>query len=185
MGVVRPWNLYRRRGTKYYKYGGNYEDFPTNGNFCIDGILMPDRTPSPGMEEYKQIIAPVEIAAVEGSMKKIQLTNYYDFLNLETVVLDWKLQAENQIVQEGVVENLFVAPHEKKTITLPINEFEVQANTDYYLTLTVCQKADTRYALAGHEIKKFRFRYKSEKMSLQSEKLQTNFRYQSLRACLP
>ena len=41
---------------KYYKYGGNYGDFPTNGNFCIDGILMPDRTPSPGMEEYKQII---------------------------------------------------------------------------------------------------------------------------------
>ena len=37
-------------GQKYYKYGGNYEDFPTNGNFCIDGILMPDRTPSPGME---------------------------------------------------------------------------------------------------------------------------------------
>ena len=51
---------------KYYKYGGNYGDFPTNGNFCIDGILMPDRTPSPGMEEYKQIIAPVEITAVEG-----------------------------------------------------------------------------------------------------------------------
>ena len=141
-------------GEKYYKYGGNYGDFPTNGNFCIDGILMPDRTPSPGMEEYKQIIAPVEIAAVEGSMKKIQLTNYYDFLNLEEVILDWKLQAENQTVQEGVVENLFVAPHEKKTITLPITEFEVQANTDYYLTLTVCQKADTRYALAGHEIKK-------------------------------
>ena len=70
------------------------------------------------------------------------------------MVLDWKLQAENQIVQEGVVENLFVAPHEKKTITLPIAEFEVQANTDYYLTLTVCQKTDTGYALAGHEIKK-------------------------------
>ena len=46
---------------EYYKYGGNYGDFPTNGNFCIDGILMPDRTPSPGMEEYKQIIAPIEI----------------------------------------------------------------------------------------------------------------------------
>ena len=122
------------------------------------------------MEEYKQIIAPVEIAAVEGSMKKIQLTNYYDFLNLETVVLDWKLQAENQIVQEGVVENLFVAPHEKKTITLPINEFEVQANTDYYLTLTVCQKADTRYALAGHEIKKVQIPLQIRKDEFASQK---------------
>jgi evolved beta-galactosidase subunit alpha len=67
---------------EYYKYGGNYGDFPTNGNFCIDGILMPDRTPSPGMEEYKQIIAPIEITPIAGNIKKIKIENYYDFLNL-------------------------------------------------------------------------------------------------------
>ena len=139
---------------EYYKYGGNYGDFPTNGNFCIDGILMPDRTPSPGMEEYKQIIAPVEITAVEGSMRKIQIKNYYDFLDLSTITLHWEVKAEDLTVQEGIVEELSVAPHESKVITLPIVPFELQANTDYYLNLTVCQKEDKIYALAGHEIKK-------------------------------
>ena len=139
---------------KYYKYGGNYGDFPTNGNFCIDGILMPDRTPSPGMEEYKQIIAPVEITAVEGSMNKIQIRNYYDFLNLDTTTLYWEVKAEDQMIQDGTVEGLSVAPHEGKIIALPITAFELQENTDYYLNLTVCQKEERNYASAGYEIKK-------------------------------
>ena len=139
---------------KYYKYGGNYGDFPTNGNFCIDGILTPDRTPSPGMEEYKQIIAPVEITAVEGSMNKIQIRNYYDFLNLDTTTLYWEVKAEDQMIQDGTVEGLSVAPHEGKIIALPITAFELQENTDYYLNLTVCQKEERNYAPAGYEIKK-------------------------------
>ena len=139
---------------KYYKYGGNYGDFPTNGNFCIDGILMPDRTPSPGMEEYKQIIAPVEITAVEGSMNKLQIRNYYDFLNLDTTTLYWEVKAEDQTIQDGTVEGLSVAPHEGKIIALPITAFELQENTDYYLNLTVCQKEERNYAPAGYEIKK-------------------------------
>ncbi|WP_270590756.1 glycoside hydrolase family 2 TIM barrel-domain containing protein [Coprococcus sp. LG101-27] len=139
---------------KYYKYGGNYGDFPTNGNFCIDGILMPDRTPSPGMEEYKQIIAPVEITAVEGSMNKLQIRNYYDFLNLDTTTLYWEVKAEDQTIQDGIVEGLSVAPHEGKIITLPITAFELQENTDYYLNLTVCQKEERNYVPAGYEIKK-------------------------------
>ena len=139
---------------KYYKYGGNYGDFPTNGNFCIDGILMPDRTPSPGMEEYKQIIAPVEITAVEGSMNKLQIRNYYDFLNLDTTTLYWEVKAEDQTIQDGTVEELSVAPHEGKIIALPITAFELQENTDYYLNLTVCQKEERNYAPAGYEIKK-------------------------------
>ena len=139
---------------KYYKYGGNYGDFPTNGNFCIDGILMPDRTPSPGMEEYKQIIAPIEITAVEGSMNKLQIRNYYDFLNLDTTTLYWEVKAEDQMIQDGTVEGLSVAPHEGKIIALPITAFELQENTDYYLNLTVCQKEERNYAPAGYEIKK-------------------------------
>ena len=88
-------------GEIYYKYGGNYGDFPTNGNFCIDGILMPGRTPSPGMEEYKQIIAPVDITGVEGSMRKICISNDYDFLDLDAVALHWEVVAEDVAIQEG------------------------------------------------------------------------------------
>ena len=127
-------------GEIYYKYGGNYGDFPTNGNFCIDGILMPDRTPFPGMEEYKQIIAPVDITGVEGSMWKICISNDYDFLDLDAVTLHWEVVAEDVAIQEGWITDLAVAPHDSTVLTLPIAPFELQANTDYYINLTVCQK---------------------------------------------
>ena len=152
-------------GEIYYKYGGNYGDFPTNGNFCIDGILMPDRTPSPGMEEYKQIIAPVDITGVEGSMRKICISNYYDFLDLDSVTLHWEVVAEDVVIQEGWMTDLAVAPHDSTVLTLPIAPFELQANTDYYINLTVCRKEDSLFAPAGHEIKKYRFRCRSAEMN--------------------
>ncbi|MFR5116713.1 MAG: beta-galactosidase domain 4-containing protein [Eubacterium sp.] len=115
---------------------------------------MPDRTPSPGMEEYKQIIAPVDITGVEGSMRKICISNDYDFLDLDAVTLHWEVVAEDVAIQEGWITDLAVAPHDSTVLTLPIASFELQANTDYYINLTVCQKEDSLFAPAGHEIKK-------------------------------
>lgn len=48
---------YTEDGEKYYRYGGDYGDDPSNKDFCIDGMLMPDRTPSPGLYEYKNLLA--------------------------------------------------------------------------------------------------------------------------------
>lgn len=144
-------------GHKYYRYGGNFGDFPTNGNFCIDGILMPDRTPSPALLEYKQIIAPVEVTWVKGSNREIQLKNYYDFLDLSHVYLRWAVWAENEEIQTGIVDNLRILPHDCAKVEIPYTVFEIQANTDYYLNVSICQKADTCYAPKGHEIAKVQF----------------------------
>lgn len=75
-------------GHTYYKYGGNFGDFPTNGNFCIDGMLMPDRTPSPALLEYKQVISPIEVQKVEGKNNELILTNWYDFLSLSHLYIN-------------------------------------------------------------------------------------------------
>lgn len=139
-------------GNAFYKYGGNFGDFPTNGNFCIDGVLFPDRTPSPALSEYKQVIAPVAVSACEGSLREILLHNYYDFLGLDTVYLDWAVCAEDTDIQTGQLRNLSALPHEEERVEIPFMSFEPEANTDYYLNLTVRQKADTLFAQAGHEI---------------------------------
>ena len=55
-------------------------------------------------------------------MNKIQIRNYYDFLNLDTTTLYWEVKAEDQMIQDGTVEGLSVAPHEGKIIALPITE---------------------------------------------------------------
>ena len=62
-------------GKIYYKYGGDFGDDPTNGNFCIDGLLMPDRSASPGLLEYKKVIEPVETKAVDLTKGIIEVIN--------------------------------------------------------------------------------------------------------------
>lgn len=96
-------------GHTYYKYGGNFGDFPTNGNFCIDGMLMPDRTPSPSLLEYKQVIAPVEVKKVEGKSNELLLKNWYDFLSLSHLCLKWWISGNEETVEEGMIEELCAA----------------------------------------------------------------------------
>lgn len=144
-------------GKSYYRYGGNYGDFPSNGNFCIDGILMPDRTPSPALLEYKQIIAPVEITQKKGSIKEICIKNYYDFLSLDTVILNWSLKEEGSEIQSGKLGCLSALPHQKETIEIPLEIFTPKENTDYYLAVTASLKEDTIYAEKGHIISQVQF----------------------------
>lgn len=144
-------------GHSFYRYGGNYGDFPTNGNFCIDGVLMPDRTPSPGLLEFKQVIAPVEIERVEGTQREVEIRNYYDFLSLSHLALDWCLEEEGTAVQSGRIESLSAPAHGSERVEIPFKAFEPKANTDYYLKLRVSLKEDANYAPKGHEIKTVQF----------------------------
>ncbi len=144
-------------GNEYYKYGGNFGDFPTNGNFCIDGMLMPDRTPSPSLLEYKQIIAPVEVTKTAGRNNEIRLKNWYDFLSLSHLYLKWWIQGNEKTVEEGRIDDLYAAPGETQKVTIPYAPFTPEANTDYYLNISVCQKEESNYAKKGHEISRVQF----------------------------
>lgn len=160
-GFIWEWydhGIHMKEGeVTYYKYGGCYGDFPTNGNFCIDGVLMPDRTPSPALLEYKQVIAPVEILQVPGSRRQILLNNYYDFQALDQVVLRWSLEENGNEIQSGEIADLQAPPHESEQVEIPFKEFKIQKNTDYYLRISICQKYETNYAPAGHEIAQKQF----------------------------
>lgn len=144
-------------GNTYYRYGGNYGDFPTNGNFCIDGLVMPDRTPSPALLEYKQIIAPVEILKVQGTVSELILNNYYDFLTLEHLKLNWQVSDGQKVVQEGSVEGLSAKPHESQRITIPCQVFTPEANKDYYLNVSAVLREDAGFAGKGYEISVVQF----------------------------
>lgn len=144
-------------GHTYYRYGGNYGDFPTNGNFCIDGMLMPNRKPSPALLEYKQIIAPVEVTMVPGRKFQICVKNYYDFLSLDSMILKWEVQENGRCIQDGCIDDLKTRPHEEEKVDLPVKQFSLCANYDYYLKVQISLREGTLYAPAGHVISMVQF----------------------------
>lgn len=103
-----------------YRYGGDFGEFPHDGNFCMDGLVYPDRTPHTGLLEYKNVIRPVRASLVSREKSEIRLTNYRDFTNtMDYLLVAWEIQQDGDTVACGVLENVDIAPHESAVITLP------------------------------------------------------------------
>ncbi len=88
-------------GTEWYAYGGDFGDEPNDTNFVCDGLVFPDRTPSPGLIEYKKYCEPVAVEAVDASKGLLRVTNRYDFVSLEHLAVQWSLLEDGKAVQGG------------------------------------------------------------------------------------
>jgi beta-galactosidase len=138
-------------GVPYYAYGGDFGDKPNDGNFCIDGLVSPDRKPHVGLMELKQVIAPVVMASEDVRSGIVAITNRYDFVDLSHLSLRWKLERGGELVDQGVTGPLEAAPGETQTVALFYRE-PIAASDGCVLTLSVWQHLETRYAAPGHEV---------------------------------
>lgn len=139
-------------GNVYYLYGGDYGDFPTNGNFCIDGLVFPDRTPSPGLIEYKKVIEPIVTKAIDLSLLKINIQNRYDFRNLEGIQLHLKVESFDQLIEEKTITLPSISAQEVVEMTLPLNLEEALKYDDVRIRFHYLEPENTLYAKKGHLI---------------------------------
>ncbi|GHH97800.1 beta-galactosidase subunit alpha [Neobacillus kokaensis] len=140
-------------GEEYFAYGGDFGDKPNDYNFVIDGLVMPDRTPSPGLIEYKKVIEPVHVEALDLGRGELLITNRYDFISLQHLNLSWSVEADGKVVKQGVLTMPAIAPGVSLAAAIPYRlSTEVLANTEYWLNLKFTLAADTLWAKAGHEI---------------------------------
>ncbi|EKN65609.1 glycoside hydrolase family protein [Neobacillus bataviensis LMG 21833] len=151
-------------GETYYLYGGDYGDFPTNGNFCIDGLVFPDRTPSPGLLEYKKVIEPIVTEIVNLDEGKIRLKNLYDFRNLSGTLLHIEVKSFGTLIEEKEIKLPSIQPHEEAEMILPINLENAAQYDDVRIYLSYREAEDTLYAEKGHEITKESFLLESTKV---------------------
>lgn len=137
-------------GTPFFAYGGDFGEKPHDGNFCIDGLVSPDRKPHVGLLELKQVIAPVTIEAVDVAKGKYLVRNRYDFTDLSGVYLHWKLEDNKGVIlKQGRVSDLSAGAHDAQ----PIEVAEAAAYEEGgILTFSARQKDETGWADAGYEL---------------------------------
>ena len=146
-------------GKTYYRYGGDFGDDPSNINFCIDGLIMPDRTPSPGLLEYKKVIEPAETKAIDLKKGIFNIINRYDFKNINTLDLIYRIEEDGKVIQSGKVSLPSINSRESKQITIPYSlDFPKTKGADYYLNLAYVLKEDCTWAKAGHELATAQFK---------------------------
>ena len=149
-------------GQEFYKYGGDYGDYPNNYNFCMDGLIYPDQTPGPGLKEYKQVIAPVKIQAVEGTTNTFTVENKLWFTNLDdyTITADVRAEGETLRCVQFKVEELAANSTREITINLPeLDEREA------FINFTVRKDSRTLYSEANHDIAVYQFQLKENTAS--------------------
>ncbi len=149
----------------FFSYGGYFGEYPHDGNFCVDGLVSPDRVPGTGLLEYKEIICPVQFGYDAGSPKEIAVTNRYDFLNLKgSVEISYIVRAQTRTLAEGILETPDCPPHETAKIPLDIDLPDLSYE-EFYIDLTARTAVSTPSVPRGHELGHEQFRLPVEQTS--------------------
>lgn len=139
-----------KEGIEYFAYGGDYGDYPNNSNFCCDGLVNPDRIPTPGLLEYKKIIQPITMDYINETQSVI-IKNEFDFINLVDFDMDYSLVADGKIFKQGSINLPEIAPNKSDTIVLHLDSGDIdQVYTDLWLDINITTNKDSNWAEKGH-----------------------------------
>lgn len=153
-------------GREYYAFGGDFGEISHDANFCMDGIVFPDRSPSPGFFEIKAVYQYVKFEPVDLSKGIIKVTNLYDFTNLDKYSLKYTLHVDGKNIVGGTINNLDVAPHMTKEITLTL-DIPPCCAVGCYLDLSLVTIENTEWEQAGFEVAVKQFEIEIPKKKLQ------------------
>lgn len=164
-GFIWEWfdhgiETYTEDGEKYYRYGGDFGDDPSNKDFCIDGMLMPDRTPSPGLYEYKKVVEPITTTEVDLENGVVRLLSRYDFADLNQFRMVYNIMEDDVMIFSGSMDLPSIPARTSKDITIPYNlkSIQVVPGAEYYVNISYQLKEAVPYAPAGHELATAQFK---------------------------
>ncbi|MGW2458178.1 glycoside hydrolase family 2 TIM barrel-domain containing protein [Streptomyces sp. NPDC001761] len=133
-----------------YAYGGDFGEELHDGNFVCDGLLFPDRRPSPGLVEYKKVIEPVAVTG-DGTAGTVRVTNKYDFADLSALAFSWTYEVEGEPVDSGSLPVPALAPGESAEVKLPAVPAGAPAGEAYWTVRAVLACA-TAWAPRDHVV---------------------------------
>ncbi|HLZ84667.1 MAG TPA: glycoside hydrolase family 2 TIM barrel-domain containing protein [Caulobacteraceae bacterium] len=156
-GFVWEWadhGILRRdaQGRPFMAYGGDFGDTPNDLNFCCDGIVGADRTPHPGLWEFKKLAQPVDVAWEDEATGRVTVRNKRDFTDLSDLTGSWVLEAGGEPVASGALRRLATPPGASETLVLDLPAMSVSEDREMFLTVRFALAEPTKWAPAGHEV---------------------------------
>jgi len=150
--IDQGWQQTTPAGATWYAYGGDFGDAPNDDNFCINGLIGPDRVPHPGLIEYKKILQPVKVEGVDLVHGRVKVTNRYFYASLDHLAISWELSEDGYVIASGALDQLSLVPGESQEMTVPFRQPPLVAGAEYWLTLRFTLAQPTLWADAGHVV---------------------------------
>ena len=135
-------------GRTMYFYGGDHGEEVHDSNFCMDGLVYPDRRPHTGLMEYKNVYRPVRVKAFDQETKQITLQNYLDFTSTkDSIKMMYELHCDGQTLQSGELKGHDIAPFETAVMEVPVS---VPEKGRAFLKISYYSVKDAALVPAGH-----------------------------------
>lgn len=133
-------------GRARYFYGGDFGEYPHDGNFCMDGLVYPDRRIHNGLREYKNALRPARIhREADGSFV---IENRLDFTNLrELIAIEWELTSDGEPVASGQLDVPDVPPHETRPLAI---QLPAAPSGHAFVTFRLRRLTAAPFVQAGH-----------------------------------
>ncbi|MBI9019291.1 MAG: discoidin domain-containing protein [Phycisphaerae bacterium] len=141
-------------GSWFWAYGNDYGDEPHDNNFCMNGVVTPDRAITPKLLQVKKIHQWVAFEPVDLVAGKIKIRNKYYFTNLDQFEARWTLELEGKQIAAGTLGALNIAPGDSKEvqIRIPMNRKAFAPGAEYFFRVSMHLRKATNYAPVGHEV---------------------------------
>jgi beta-galactosidase len=135
-------------GTPYYAYGGDFGEVVHDGNFVMDGMVLSNDVPTPGLHEYKAVVQPLRFAFHDDS---VELTNLRHSADTSDLAFRWQVTHDGEVVSAGDLEVPAIAAGAASRVPLPTVDVAT-APGETWLTLEAVLAADAAWAPAGHVV---------------------------------
>jgi beta-galactosidase len=151
-------------GEKYWAYGGDFgeEGMPSDGNFCLNGLVWPDRTGHPGLNEVRKVYQYVGFTPVDLNTGMIKVKNKYDFTNLSEFNFEWEIVSDGSVIQAGKVPLPDLKPKKELAILLPFKKFDPVPGAEYFLNIRVSRSDEWNMVPEDHVYASAQFKLPAE-----------------------
>ena len=144
------------KGRTFLAYGGDFgpPGTPSDGNFCMNGLVAGDRTPHPGLLVVKKNYQYVHARPIDLAAGTVEITNWYDFTTLgEALTGRWEVRADSRVIAAGAIADLDLAPRARRTVTIPLPKIAPEPGVEYWLDLSFRLRQATAWGgAAGQEM---------------------------------
>ena len=138
-------------GTVHYTYGGDFGEVPHASNFCNDGLVFADRTPSSGYYEAKAVYQNIKVEAVDLAKGVVKIKNLYNFTNLNKYRLCYSIDLDGKIIKTGQTV-VSLAPGTTRNVTIAYGELPKSCTVAAFLNIWLETTEHAIFAPAGFEL---------------------------------
>ncbi len=144
-------------GREFWAYGGDFGEEKSDRNFCMNGLVLPDRSITPKLLEVKKVYQYIKVKPVDLARGVIKIINNYDFIHLDRFIIRWEALEDGQKILSGTVGKPDIAPGASKVLGLGLDQITPKPGSEYLLNVYVQNSEPWGLLPEGHELAKEQF----------------------------